>query len=538
VDSTDFKELYMKVMRSGFGVAVLSLSAIAAGYFGGRPLLERVEFSRAEADVQATREQLSTVEDLSTVFRHVGKVVEPSVVEIEVTKTVKTAQSHGDDQLRRYFEKRFGQDMPFNFNNPNDNGGGDQGDQNEVEHGTGSGVIMEADNGFGYILTNNHVAGDATHMTVTLADGRKINDAKLLGADPKSDLAVVQIKADRLIPAKWGNSDELEKGDWIMAFGAPFGYVGSMTHGIVSALNRNDVINDQNSYEDFIQVDAPINPGNSGGPLVNIHGEVVGINTAIATVSGGFQGIGFAIPTNEAKTVYASLKDHGKVTRGWLGIEISNVADDPDTAKYFGYQGSTGVMVDAIIPSSPAVGKLHHRDVITAVNGQPVADKEQLRNLIAGITPNTNVTMHVFRDGTEKDVQVTLGDQPADLDALANGGSADNGNQANPDENANSNQIMGMTLKSLDADTAQQLGLGNDVRSGAVVTAVDPNSAAANAHLAPGVVITEVGKTPVHNAREAIDALKNVDLSKGGVPLYVATREGSQFVFLKAGGAQ
>src|SRR5262249_11809160 len=155
--------------------------------------------------------------------------------------------------------------------------------------------------------------------------------------DPKSDLAVVQIKADRLIPAKWGNSEELEKGDWVMAFGAPFGYVGSMTHGIVSALNRSDVIQDRNAYEDFIQVDAPINPGNSGGPLVNIHGEVVGINTAIATVSGGFQGIGFAIPSNEAKTIYASLKEHGKVTRGWLGISISDVAKDLDTAKYYGF---------------------------------------------------------------------------------------------------------------------------------------------------------------------------------------------------------
>jgi S1-C subfamily serine protease len=169
----------MKVMRSGFGVAVLSLSAIAAGYFGGRPLLERVEFARAEADVQATRQQLSTVEDLSTVFRHVGKVVEPSVVEIEVTKTVKPAASSRipDEQLRRYFQRHFG-DIPFNFDNPNDNGNGNgsDNDQGEVEHGTGSGVIMEADNGYGYILTNNHVAGDATHMIVTLADGRKITD--------------------------------------------------------------------------------------------------------------------------------------------------------------------------------------------------------------------------------------------------------------------------------------------------------------------------------------------------------------------------
>jgi serine protease Do len=324
-----------------------------------------------------------------------------------------------------------------------------------------------------------------------------------------------------------------------MAFGAPFGYVGSMTHGIVSALNRTNVIQDQNSYEDFIQVDAPINPGNSGGPLVNIHGEVIGINTAIATVSGGFQGIGFAIPCNEAKTVYAALKEHGKVVRGWLGIKIASISEDPDaadTAKYYGYQGTTGVLVDETIPGSPALGKLHHGDIITAVNGSPVADSDQLRNLIAGLAPNTNVTLHVFRDGGQKDVQVTLGDQPADLNAIENG-APENENQPGADESANSNEVMGMTLKNLDADTAQQLHL-NGVQSGAVITAVDPNSPAAAAHLQPGVVITEVGKTPVHNAREAVEALKNVDLSKGGVPLYIATQEGSQFIFLKAADAQ
>src|SRR5205814_1633677 len=182
---------------------------------------------------------------------------------------------------------------------------------------------------------NNHVAGGASEMTVTLSDGREIKGAKLLGADPKSDLAVVQIKADHLISAKWGDSDTLAKGDWILAFGAPFGYVGSMTHGIVSALNRSNVgiLDRQNGYENFIQVDAPINPGNSGGPLVNLKGEVVGINTAIASRSGGFQGIGFAIPSNQAKPIYGILRDKGKVTRGWLGISISDVSKSHELAK-------------------------------------------------------------------------------------------------------------------------------------------------------------------------------------------------------------
>src|SRR5688500_11587913 len=175
-------------------------------------------------------------------------------------------------------------------------GGDDEEDGGLFEQqGTGSGVIIEVDGSKGFIVTNNHVAGGATEMVITLADGREIKNGKLLGADPKTDLALIEIKADRLVPAKWGDSDQLQKGDWIMAFGSPFGYVGSMTHGIVSALNRNNVgILGRQGYENFIQVDAPINPGNSGGPLVNTRGEVVGINTAIASRTGSFAGIGFA----------------------------------------------------------------------------------------------------------------------------------------------------------------------------------------------------------------------------------------------------
>ena len=295
----------MKPARSGFGVSVLCLAAIAAGYFGGRPLLERVEFARAESNVQSTKQQLETVQDLSTVFRHVGEVVEPSVVNIKVAKSMKSGgNSAAEDMLRRFFQQR-GQQMPPGMI-PNQ-GNGD-GSTDQVEDIEGSGVIMEVANGFGYILTNNHVAADAAKLTVYLDDGRKIENAKVLGTDPKSDLAVIQIKADRLIAANWGNSDELAKGDWVLAFGSPFDYVGSMTHGIVSALNRDHVMDDPASskltYENFIQVDAPINPGNSGGPLVNIHGEVIGINTAIATVSGGFQGIGFAIPPRQSSLAF------------------------------------------------------------------------------------------------------------------------------------------------------------------------------------------------------------------------------------------
>lgn len=520
-------------MKSGnirMSVAALCAGAIAAGYFGGRPLLERVEFARAEADVQVTRQELSTVEDLSTVFRHVGRVVEPSVVNITVHKTIKESGSNipNEDQLRRFFRDHGG-DFPFD-----DNGG----ERNYEETGTGSGVIMDADGQYGYIVTNNHVAGDGGKMTVTLSDGRKIDgsDVKLLGADPKSDLAVVQIKADRLIPAKWGDSGDLEMGDWVMAFGSPLGYSGSMTHGIVSALNRNEVIPDKNDYENFIQVDAPINPGNSGGPLVNIRGEVVGINTAIATVNGGFQGIGFAIPSNQAKSVYSDLKEHGKVVRGWLGVEIRSVSQDPETAQYFGYKGDSGVIIEGVSSQSPAAGKLQQGDVVVALNGHDVTDSEQLRDLVAQTAPNTKVTLKVFRGDKTQDVDVTVGDQPEDME-LAFGRGGGNETSQGQSETTDTAHTLGMTLQTLDQDMADKLGI-TDVKAGVVVTEVASESPAAEAGLKPGEVITEVGRTKVHTAAEAANALKAAGSTRG-IPVYILAFDqgkflGSQFVFIKA----
>ena len=228
--------------------------------------------------------------------------------------------------------------------------------------------------------------------------------------------------------------------------------------------------------------------------------------------------------------IYASLRAHGKVVRGWLGVGIKNVGDMLEIAKSFGYQGDTGIMVVQTFPNTPASGKLLHGDIITQINGQPVNDVTQLRNQIAMTPPNTVITLHVFRDQKQLDVQITLGDQPEDVTAFANGG-GENDNGTTPNEEAQSPAVMGMTLKTLDADTAQSLGL-NDVRSGAVITAVERNSAAALAGLQEGDVITEVGRTPVHNAEEATEALKKANLATG-VRLYIATKTGSEFVFLQ-----
>jgi serine protease Do len=400
------------------------------------------------------------------------------------------------------------------------------GDSEQV--GTGSGVIMDTDGKTAYILTNNHVAGGAQEMTVTLSDGRAITKAKLVGADPKSDLAVVKIEVDHVIPAVWGNSDDLQKGDWILAFGSPFGWIGSMTHGIVSALNRTNVgILGQQGYEDFIQVDAPINPGNSGGPLVNLHGEVVGINTAIASRSGSFSGIGFAIPSDEARTIYNTLKEKGKITRGWLGVSIEDVGKNLDLAKSFGYTGISGVLVEQVLPKTPATGKLKPGDIITELNGKAVHDVQQLRNAIAQTTPNTDVNMKVFRDNKTEDVTVHVAEQPEDVMASLDGKNQ-NGEPAQAEA---ATEKLGIKLQDLTDELAQKFDLG-DVKEGALVTSVSPKSAAFRAGLQAGDVITQVGKQKVASAKDAADALGNADLNKG-IQVYVTDHDGSHFIYVK-----
>jgi len=521
----------MRSLRSTLGALAIAGAAVGTGFFGFN-YAQNTQFAHAAEQVQLSRDQLAKADDLSSVFRYVGKAVEPSVVNIAVTKTQAVARNQRSlpfnrDQLRKFFPNNGEGDIP-DFDTPDD------GQQYEL-HGTGSGVIIDTDNGYGFILTNNHVAGDASQFEVTLSDGRKITDASLVGADKKTDLAVIKVKADRLIPAKWGNSDELQKGDWIMAFGSPFGYIGSMTHGIVSALNRTHIgILGREGYENFIQVDAPINPGNSGGPLVNVRGEVVGINTAIASRTGAFSGIGFAIPSNQAKFVYTSLKEHGKVTRGWLGVSISDVSSDLPLAQSFGYQGTTGVLVPQILPNTPATGKLKEGDIIVSIDGKPVENMVQLRNQIAATAPDTDVKLGIFRDGKEQTVTLKLGTQP---DTFAAATPGHNGSSsAMPEADAGK---LGLRLASPNDDVLKKFEL-SDVKSGAVVTAVERNSLAAKAGISAGDVITKVGRTDVKNANEAMDALNKADLKKG-VRLYITTRDPesgqsmSRFLFIRDG---
>jgi serine protease Do len=500
------------------------------GAFFGTTVVQNVRFAQAAEQVQASREQLAHVDSLASVFREIGKAVEPSVVKIDVRKSAGAGNRQlpfDDEMLKRFFPDNNGDGQP---DVPEDFGNG----EGFGVQGTGSGVIMETQGGTAFIVTNNHVAGGASEIHVTLADGRTIDNGKVVGTDAKTDLAVIKIEADRVIPAAWGDSDELQKGDWIMAFGSPFGYVGSMTHGIVSALNRQAGILGQHGYESFIQVDAPINPGNSGGPLVNVKGQVVGINTAIATRSGGFQGIGFAIPSNQAKFVYAALKEKGKVTRGWLGVSIRDVAQDAaGIQQAFNYSGTTGVFVHELLENAPVAGKLQRGDIITEMNGKPVKTVQELRNTIAATPPNSELKLKVFRGGKLQDTTIRIGEQPENLEQVSlPGGRNRPGTPGAPRESTT--ELRGMTLSNPTEELAQKFGLSAEQRKGAVVTEVKPRSAAAKAGLRVGDVITEVAGKPVSTAKEAADAVAKQEPGKI-LLLYVtsSTPGGSRFVFVE-----
>lgn len=512
----------MKRWTKPFGALALVAAALLA-WAVGMDVIRTVQYARASEEVEATRQQLATVQDLARVYKMVGKVVEPSVVKIDVHKTIRESAPPPDDFLKRFFPDRDGDgepDVPPGFRIP---------DRDWEAQGTGSGVIMEVDGKTAYVITNNHVAGNASELSVTLYDGREIKDAKLVGADPKSDLAVVKIEAEGLIPAKWGNSDYLEKGDLICAFGSPFGYVGSMTHGIVSALNRDRVriIDSKYAYENFIQVDAPINPGNSGGPVVNLRGEVIGINTAIASRTGAFSGIGFAIPSNQARFVYDQIKEKGRVVRGWLGVEIGNVAERTEQARASGYDGTTGVLVSGVLKDAPVHGKLELDDVIVGLNGKKIENMTELRNIIAQTPPGTELTIDVIRKGQKQQVQVTLGEQPDELSQVVMTEPADDTGMINLEK-------LGLRLAK---PTAQMLSEANipDAAQGALVIELNPGSAAAQAGIRVGDLITQVGDTTVTSPREFSNALAKLDLSKG-VKIRVVNSEGTRSLFVRTSG--
>jgi serine protease Do len=436
-----------------------------------------------------------------TGFAPVVKKVLPTVVNISSSRVSKVPTEFfgqlPDDPMFRQF---FGNDSNRGFRTPRQA-------PEQREQGLGSGVIMTPD---GYILTNNHVVDGASTVTVTLADKREFK-AKVIGTDPKSDLAVLKIDATNLSPITIADSSKVQVGDYALAVGDPFGVGQTVTMGIVSATGRSHLGIEQ--YEDFIQTDAPINPGNSGGALVNDRGELIGINTAIiAHGSEGNQGIGFAIPANMARNVMEQIAEHGKVTRAYLGIVPQDVT--PDIAKQFGEKEARGALVADVSAGSPAQKSgLERGDIILDVNGKPVADSNGLRMTISMMAPDSDAKLKVLRNGSEREIAVKLSAMPTE-EAAANSGDKANGS-------ANS-ALSGVSVENLDAESASDLGISPNTK-GVVVTNVDPSSEAAEAGLRRGDVIQEVNRQPVRNTAEFERAMR----SSKDKPLLLVNRNGS-----------
>ncbi len=480
---------HRKLFISALVVSLLSLPLTPRGYAESSPGVDYAE-------------------QLSLAFEKVADVISPSVVTISSVVRAKTpvkrpGKQNGDpffDPYREFFGDDFMEKMfP------------DQAPDNRGQQGMGTGVIFDDD---GYIMTNNHVVAGADEVTVRLQDD-KTYKAKVIGTDPKTDLAVVQIKAKGLVPAKLGDSDSLKIGEWVVAAGNPFGLTNSITSGIVSAKGRSFMGGGQ--FEDFIQTDAAINPGNSGGPLTNLKGEVVGINTAIFSRSGGYMGIGFAIPINMAKSVMASLIKSGKVVRGWLGVGIQPLTEE--AAASFGYSGTEGALVGHVDPEGPAgKGGIRQGDIITKLNGEKVRNVTHLRNIVAATKPGGTLNVDLVRDGKEENLSLKVGELKSQKE---------NEERAEVETSVD----LGISVENMSERFAHQLG--SKRTSGVIVTQVRPGGIGEVSGLQHRDIIVSVNGKAVKDVSEFNEAIEKANLSKG-MRFVVETQGMERFVFLKS----
>jgi serine protease Do len=427
-------------------------------------------------------------------FVSLAKKLSPSVVNVSTTQIRKATQGGpglGDDQMGEFFERFFGAPAP-------------RGPQRRS--GLGSGFIIDSN---GTILTNYHVVDGAEKISVTLSDGKNY-DAKVVGKDQKSDIAVVKIDAGRDLPAvNLGDSDRLEVGEWVMAIGNPFGLDHSVTSGIVSAKGRNI---GAGPYDNFIQTDASINPGNSGGPLINLRGEVVGINSAIFSQSGGNIGIGFAIPTNAVKELLPQLRDTGKVVRGFIGASVQKVT--PDIADSLGLKQARGALVADVIKGGPAErAGLKPGDIILEFDRKEIKDSSDLPMQVARVAPGMSVQLKVLRDGKETALPLTVGEMK-ESEVIA----------------ATQEGDFGLTVQPVTPQLAENLGL--ERAEGLVITAVKRGSAAEEAGLRSGDVITEINRQPIKNLADYNRELTRNEKAKS-VLLLVRRGQSSLFLALK-----
>ena len=443
-------------------------------------------------------------------FADLAEKLTPAVVNISTSQTVEERRSRGPGQppFDRFFEEFFSQRR----------GGGGSNAPSQKVSSLGSGFVVSPS---GIIITNNHVIEEADEITVTFSDGSKL-DAELIGRDPKTDLALLKVSPKKSLPfVPLGDSDKARVGDWVIAIGNPFGLGGSLSAGVISAINRD--IN-AGPYDSFIQTDAAINRGNSGGPLFNMKGEVIGVNSAIISPSGGSVGIGFSIPSNLAKTVTAQLQNFGETRRGWLGVRIQQVTDE--LAEGLSLGKARGALVSEISPDGPAEkGGVKVGDVIVKFDGKPVPTMRDLPRIVAETKIDKPVQVEVIRRGKSRMLKIVTGrleeasTKPVEEDR--------------PQEKARTTDDMsylGITVQSLSRENRQRFGLADDV-IGAVIIDVARDSTAFEAGIRPGDVVSEIDQKPVGSAKAAVDALKAAKKSgRSSVLAFIRSGETVRFI--------
>lgn len=479
---------------------LISISILLIGFLlGGLTfyVLGRIAGQNRHMPYTATPNVPRQIMETSRAFSEIVSAVSPTVVNISTTKVVKR-------NTGPFFEDPFFDLFsPFHdFGTP----------KKWKERSLGSGVIVSSD---GYIITNNHVVEKADEIKVTLLDRRTLKGS-IVGADPKTDIAIIKIDASNLQTLSWGDSDKLQVGEFVLAIGSPYGLSNTVTMGIISAVGRANVgIAD---YEDFIQTDAAINPGNSGGPLVNIKGELIGINTAIFSKTGGYQGIGFAVPSNMVRLVMDQLVQKGKVTRGWIGVTIQELT--PELAQEFGLKKSKGALVSDVMKDSPAArAGILRGDILLEFNGKEVKDVSSLRNMVAQSKAGSEITLKILRAGKEFTIKVAIVELPREVAEVV------------PDRSPNDQEarvLTGLTVMDLSKEIVRQLGF-NKNEKGVVVVRVEPGSPADEAEIKKGDIIKEINKKEIDNLEDfnriATNTKRNESallfINRGGKKFYV-----------------